>query len=264
MGDIEQKKLETEAAQHRAGVVNALEGLFASLDPERIGRESVAQLSDTGRDLADAAFQGARRNPAGLALIGIGAAMIVAQSRKGDAPRMTARTPQAAMAGQDARIAAADDKLERKARIASGRFATGELSSSKMRQMLDAGLDKLGPEARERVIAARLKAVEAQEAVERHARKAQRKVTEAHRTQPFVTGLAAAGIGALVGALLPSTRAEAELMGAKRDQMMRQAEAMLKAEIAELESRGKAAVSAGVQEAKATIRGDEPASAERH
>ena len=246
-------ELEVEARQHRAGVVNALGGLFDALNPERIGRETVEQVSGAGREAVEAAMAGARRNPAGLALIGIGAARVMASARKTDEhPQL--QPARDAMPGQTERMDLASAHMSRRTRIGTGRLASGEYSSSKMRQMLDTGLDKLGPDARKRVMDARLAALDAQEKVEHQARIAKRKVTEAHQSQPFTTGLAVAGIGALIGALLPSTRVEREMVGAKRDQMIRQAEAVMRAEIAELEARGKAAVSASVESAKQELK----------
>lgn len=145
---------------------------------------------------------------------------------------------------QDERIARAADRNAKRAQVAVGRASP---SSSRMRRMLDSGLDRLGPEARDRVISMRLKAVDAQEAAERYARGAAKSAVDTHNSQPLVTGLVAAGIGGLLGALLPSTRREAEIMGARRDAFLRAAEERLSAEIAELETRGKAAVNEAVR-----------------
>lgn len=93
--------------------------------------------------------------------------------------------------------------------------------------------------------------IDAQEAVERHTRQATEQAREAHQSQPFLTGAVVAGLGALIGALLPSTRTEADLMGATRDKMMRDAEAILRDEMSKLEQQGKAAVESGIRSARA-------------
>ena len=95
--------------------------------------------------------------------------------------------------------------------------------------------------------------IEAQEKLDRQARRSAEQARNAHQGQPFLTGVIAAGIGALIGALLPSTKAEAELLGATRDRMMRDAEALLQAELAQLERQGKDAVETGLREAGAEM-----------
>ncbi len=230
-------QLEHQADHHRAHAHNALSALFAAFAPSKLGRQAVEEASGVTEDIAQTALKHARANPAGLALIGVGAALVALN-------RPSAR-PVAAHGTEAERIARADAKLQAKARVASN---TTPISASTMRKMLDAGLDHLPPQARERVIEARLKAIDAQDAVERRARKIASQAREAHQSQPFTTAMAIAGLGALVGALLPSTRTEDALLGAKRDQLMRSAEAALKAEMVEIEARGKAAVDAAARE----------------
>jgi len=229
------QEIETEAEHHRAGAAAALSGLAHRLAPERIGHDAVSQGAQIAGDFGRSALSEVKRNPAGIALIGIGAAVILSgMGRK--------RAPQTALGTEAERIAAADARIKAKARITAAAPAS---SASSMRSLLDKGLDHLPYEARQRVTKARLKAVDAQEAVERHAKRAAAQASAAHNERPFATGLIAAGVGGLIGALLPSTRTESTLLGAKRDQLMREAEAVLRAEIADLEARSKSAVTAG-------------------
>ncbi|MEO1138182.1 MAG: hypothetical protein AAFW87_01890 [Pseudomonadota bacterium] len=238
-------KLERDADAHRAGLADAMGQLIHAFNPQRLGEEAVEHAAQTGRTAASVAVKAAKDNPAGLALIGIGAALLMTNRRNQTAPQ-TAVSPLDAMQGQTDRIAKAEDRIRNRAQIKNNSAASKPAASS-MRRMLDHGLDKLGPGARNRVIAMRLKAIDAQETIERHARNARKVAVEAHQTQPFVTGLAIAGVGALIGALLPSSRREAELMGAKRDQLFRAAESALREELSALETRGKAAVQAAVE-----------------
>ena len=154
------------------------------------------------------------------------------------------------MENYDDRIARADRQMKAREQAQSGHFAASQ-SASRLRKTLDNGLDKLSPEARARVTEARIKVIDAQEKLDRQARRSARQVSAAHQSQPFLTGALVAGIGALIGALLPSTKAEADLMGATRDKMMRDAEAVLRDELAKLERQGKAAVESGIREARA-------------
>lgn len=56
--------------------------------------------------------------------------------------------------------------------------------------------------------------------IEHGARKAENSIEDFVHENPFLAGLITAGIGAIVGAALPSTRREDELLGHARDQVM--------------------------------------------
>ena len=242
--------LESNAAQHRARLGSTIAELTNALNPERIANEALGTTSQLSQSAVNAAVTAARRNPAGLALVAMGAAAFLLGSGKQTASPVA--DPQF-RGGHDTRIAKAEAKIAAKAQIETGRFSAPGASAASMRKWLDAGLDRLGPDARERVMKARLKVIDAQEIVERHTAKAATAARQAHQSQPFATVLAVAGIGALVGALLPSTRAEGNLMGAKRDQLMRQAEAVLRAEAGNLHAKGADAVRSGVRAAQDTF-----------
>ncbi|MEO0744425.1 MAG: hypothetical protein AAFY49_03665, partial [Pseudomonadota bacterium] len=105
-------------------------------------------------------------------------------------------------------------------------------SASRMRAALHAGLDKLPPEAKARILNAREAAISAQDAVERRTARMAGQAHTMARQNPVACAAAAFGAGALVAALLPSTRREDALLGARRDAMMAQAQQMLQAEMA--------------------------------
>ncbi len=243
-------QLERNVETHRAQLAGQISALAASVNPEATAKRAVGHTADIGQTVAKAIMDGAQRSPTGLALIGIGAAAIALNSGKRAAPRHALVETE----NFDDRIARADRKMQARERVKSGRFSTNA-SASALRKSLDKGLDRLPPEARDRVTAARLKVIDAQEKIDRQARRTARQAREAHQSQPFLTGAIAAGIGALIGALIPSTKAEAELMGATRDKMMRDAEAVMHDELAKLERQGKAAVETGVREARAEFAG---------
>lgn len=238
--------LERSAETHRAQLTDRLGALASAVNPEANAKRAVGQTADLGETLTRAVLDRAGRNPSGLALIGIGAALLALNTGKKDESQVTSYDD---MIGQDERIARADAHMQTRSKVMTGRFATTN-SASSLRKSLDRGLDKLSPEARARVTEARLKAVDAQEALERQARRASEQARDAHQTQPFLTGAIVAGIGALIGALLPSTRAESDMMGATRDKMMRDAEAVLRNELGKLEDQGKAAVESGLDSAR--------------
>ncbi len=240
-------QLERNAETHRAHLTDRLGELASSVNPEAKAKRAVGQTADLGQTITNAVLDGAKRNPSGFALIGIGAALIAFSATKKDEPKLT---PYDEMGGHDDRIARADAQMQARQQAMTGRFARPQ-SASTLRKSLDKGLDRLSPEARARVTEARLKVIDAQEALERKARHTSQQAQDAHQSQPFLTGAIVAGIGALIGSLIPSTKAEADMMGATRDKMMRDAEAVLRDELRRLEQQGKAAVETGIEHARA-------------
>ncbi|WP_439123961.1 hypothetical protein [Marivita sp.] len=240
-------QLEQNAETHRAELTDQISALASSVNPEANAKRAVGQTADIGQTLAKAVLDGTKNQPAGLTMIGIGAAMIALNTGKKPEPRLTSYDE---MGSHDDRIARADRQMKARAQVKSGRFAASQ-SASTLRKSLDKGLDRLSPEARARVTEARLKVIDAQEKLERQARRTSKQAQEAHQSQPFLTGAIVAGVGAIIGALLPSTKAEADLMGATRDNMMRDAEAVLRDEFSKIEQQGKAAVESSIREARA-------------
>jgi len=100
-----------------------------------------------------------------------------------------------------------------------------------LREKLNDGLDALPDSARTRVLDARKAALDAQERVEAQARKAAQKSQTFMHNQPLAVGALAVGMGALIGALLPSTRREDELLGEHRDAVMAVAKNTLQDEL---------------------------------
>ncbi|CUH75656.1 DUF3619 family protein [Tropicibacter naphthalenivorans] len=238
MSDTSTTDLEQQVRAERARFAASLSGLAQAADPRKNGDHAMQQMTETGQALAGKAARAAKDNPAGLALIGVGLAVLALN------PSKRSETPDPR--SFDDRVAHADQRMRLKKDIEQDRP-----SASKMRQALDAGLDKLPPEARERVKAARLKAIDAQDKLEREAARMTQAAKDTHQSQPLLTAAIAAGIGGLIGALLPSTERESELLGAQRDAFMRDAEAVLRAEMHTLAKAGADAVAARLDSAPA-------------
>jgi len=100
-----------------------------------------------------------------------------------------------------------------------------------LREKLNDGLEALPTTARDRVLKARKAALSAQEKVELQARKAAQKSQTFMHDQPLAVGALAVGMGALIGALLPSTRREDDLLGEHRDTVMSVAKSTLHEEL---------------------------------
>lgn len=107
----------------------------------------------------------------------------------------------------------ARDFAAEKASVVSG-FA------SDLKARFAAGLDNLTPEARDRIVAAREQAYGAMLKAERMGRDAWRDPQATLEDHPLAVGSIGFAIGALAGALLPSTEVENRTLGAERDRMM--------------------------------------------
>lgn len=250
MTDRSLDELDNKASQHRSQLAGTLSRLLGAVDPARNGHQAVSNAASLGHDLTNTLAQTARRNPVALTLVGTGLALLATKTGQVSPARDSATSGP----GFDDRLKAADQARAREARLDATSPYVGNADASRLEKALDAGLDRLGPKARERVIAARRKAIEAQNEVERHAARLRAQAARTHHEQPLTTGLLAVGLGAVIGGLLPSTKRETELMGAKRDQLFRHAEAMLHEELAALEDRANRAVDAGVRSVKQEFR----------
>ncbi|WP_405402673.1 DUF3618 domain-containing protein [Paracoccus sp. Ld10] len=130
-------------------------------------------------------------------------------------------------------------------RVSDGTNSLGNRARH-FRDRLGEGTEGMSEEARRRIETARHKALDASEAASRQMAKANRQVARSYDNEPLLFGALALLGGAALGALLPGTRRENELMGDYRDQLFDEAEAVYQEEKGRLEN----AVSAGLDEAK--------------
>jgi hypothetical protein len=130
-------------------------------------------------------------------------------------------------------------------RVSDGTSALGDRARH-FRDRLGEGTDGRSEDARRRIETARRKALDASEAASRQMAKANRQVARSYDNEPLLFGALALLGGAALGALLPGTRREDELMGEYRDQLFDEAEAVYQEE----KSRLGDAFSAGLEEAK--------------
>lgn len=238
MPDGSLTEIEQRVARDRAALAEALDRLGDTLAPDRLRAEAQSTLDRYGREVGGQLWDATRQNPAALAMLATGLALLLSNAaRRADdaAARRPAAGPQAvspaeAMTGFDARVAAADREM----RAGMTGRAPEPPRAARMRVALERGLERLPPAARRRVIDARLAAIRAQDAVERRARRLTRESEALIDDQPVVTGAAAFGVGVLMAALLPGTRQEDALLGRHRDEAMRAAGDALARELAAL------------------------------
>lgn len=115
-----------------------------------------------------------------------------------------------------------------------------------LRDRLSEGTEDMSEEARRRIEAARRKALDASDAVSRQMAQANRKIARNYDNEPLLFGALALLGGAALGAMLPGTGREDELLGDYREQLFDEAEKVYQEEKGRI---GKA-VSAGMDEAK--------------
>ncbi|TJZ79814.1 DUF3618 domain-containing protein [Paracoccus hibiscisoli] len=130
-------------------------------------------------------------------------------------------------------------------RLSDGTAALGERARH-FRDRLEEGTEGMSEEARRRIETARRKALDASDAASRQMAQANRKVAQSYDNEPLLFGALALLGGAALGALLPGTRREDELMGDYRDQLFDEAEEIYQEEKTRLGD----AFSAGLDEAK--------------
>lgn len=219
---------EKQVKQDRDALAASLETLSRTMEPTQLKSEVSATVEAYGRQL----WTVARDNPAACALLGIGATLLVSglghRSRTDGHVGSNAVPPNRAMDGFDERVAAADDAIKRQE---VPEPVVQPASASRMRATLRNGLDRLPPDARRRVLAARLSALRLQERLEHRARSATAQTAKAVRDHPTEAAALAFGLGVLGAAFAPSTEAEDKLLGAERDALMQSARDALKKEM---------------------------------
>ena len=112
---------------------------------------------------------------------------------------------------------------------------------------LKEGTEHMTDAARDRVIAARQAAYNAQRNLDQHARAYASQGRDAYGEHPLIGGLLAFGLGAAIGAALPRTRQEDAYVGSYRDRALEEAERIYHAEVGKLQEVARAAA----EEAKA-------------
>ena len=226
------KTIERTAAAERQELAASLDALSSAVNPENLQTHAAALAENYGGDIGRQAWGAAKQNPAAFALVGAGIGLLLT----GTGTRPDARPPaqtlvptDRAYVGFDARVEAADQELKQEE--AEMYQPQTEPRAAWLRAKLNDGLDALPPAAQKRVVAAREAVLEAQEKVEAKSRATAQKSQTFMQDQPIAVGALALGFGALLGALLPSTRREDDLLGEYRDAAMAAARTTLKEEI---------------------------------
>jgi hypothetical protein len=114
--------------------------------------------------------------------------------------------------------------------------------SADLRARLSEGTEHMSEQARARVMGARTRAAEAQARIEQRGAVYRDQGYRFYEEQPLMVGAIVMGIGALIGAALPRTHRENELIGGYRDQAFDEAERVFREEAAKARAVAEAAV----------------------
>lgn len=233
MSDLDEIAKQVEL--DRARLALSLDALTETVKPQNVAQDVTNAVQDAGGDLAQKALRSLRDQPAGGLLVSLGLGLLAAGADRKPtpapaAPQPAANDPMDSMVGFDARVAAAEETLRKEAAGAP------QPEASKLKAALNSGLEQLPPKARMRVVRAREAVISAQESVERQTKDAKRKTSGFIREQPLAAGALAVGFGILAGALLPGTRREDALLGARRDALMADARRALDEELVKAEA----------------------------
>lgn len=229
----EYKSIERAAAGERQKLAASLDTLSSAISPENIQSQAAVMVEAYGGDIGRQAWGAAKQNPAAFALVGAGIGLLLT----GTGTRPETERPDTnlvptddAYVGFDARVAAADTEIKQEATGMIEQDNTAPRATW-LRAKLNEGLDALPEEAQQRVLQARHAVIDAQEKVEMKARETKQKSATFLNEQPLAVGALALGMGALIGALLPSTHREDDLLGEHRDAAMASARNALKTEL---------------------------------
>ena len=137
----------------------------------------------------------------------------------------------------------------------SSRIVTkSDMGDDSLLNRLLEGTEKMTDAARDRVIAAREAAIDAERRLEARARDYGVAGRDAYYSQPLIGALVAFGVGALAGALVPRTRVEDRHLGPARDRAMLEAERIYRSEAANLRAQAESFAEDTLDSAKSAIR----------
>ncbi len=270
-------EIERDIEMERVALARSIDELQRTLSPDAFAQRATTLIRDNGGEIVDTAVRQIRENPMALALTSVGLTWLMVgpvQNRYDPAGYLSAkreqfmpeRSPRPARAKPSVtydhrtyetvsgfRRPDPDDSFEtRMARAETRRYdpairadadrtsrtqtrrATGKKS---LRDRLIEGTETMTDAARDRVMAAREAAFEAEQRLEARARQYSAASRDAYSSQPLMGALVAFGVGAVIGGILPRTQTEDRHLGAARDRALVEAERVYRQEVAGLRAK---------------------------
>lgn len=223
------EEIESDIERTRAEVSSTIDAIQSKLTPGQLMDQAVAYArtslpADFGSNLSNAV----RDNPIPVALVGIGLAWLMASGRNADGQ---ARQRRQAVRYAETDLATGEQQEGTMHRAASRIGETGRGLKDKTSEIghrisdstsaVTGRAREMGQGARERISAISSRS---QQGYYRTRDSLSHMVDE----QPLAVGALGLAVGTLLGALLPGTRREDEMMGEKRDQMVGRASEVLR------------------------------------
>lgn len=218
MTDYENKRspeeIEREVERTRANVSSTIDEIQSRLTPGQMMDQAVAYArtslpADFGANLSNTV----RDNPVPVALIGVGIAWLMSSSRYADGQARLRRQ----MAEHDV-LVGADTGESREGALRHAASKASELGH----RVSDKSAAIAG-RAREVSSGARARLDEVSHRSQERYYRAKDSFSHMVEEQPLVLGALGVAVGTVLGALLPSTRREDELMGRTRDHLLESA-----------------------------------------
>lgn len=208
---------EIELTQQR--MEQTIEAIRHDLSPGQIVDQAIHWLKEgrvggTASGFADSLSNTIKENPVPVALVGIGLTWLAVSSRGSSRARTSS---------VDETGFGVAGSLERREGIEGAEPGGLESAREKARDIADSAREKTA-ELKERAATvsheAGERAREAKSRVQGAASRARESSSELWESQPLVVGAIAVGVGALLGALLPSTPRERRALGPTRDELL--------------------------------------------
>lgn len=256
--------IERENEQIRADMGRTLAALERKLSPGQLLDRALGMLRDNSGDTVMKLGQSVKQNPLPLILTTVGIAWMVAANRRsatmadGAFDRMNGEPPEYGTDDYSARGDAAEADTESesglqrtmqaaKQKVASAKARVGEAvnaAGERLHRTTDEAGE--GTSARMHRVAqsARLQGQRARHSLER-----------LMDEQPFALGALGIAIGAIIGAVLPATEREDQLLGEKRERVLDQVKQAGSRKYEEVRTTAKQAGRAAMDSAKAVVQG---------
>lgn len=282
------KEIEAELQTERDVLRAQLASLEAQFSPDRLVNKATSMISDLGSGAATTA----RRNPGPFAVTAGGLAWLafkLATNNTGprvDFDRTSSdtvggfRRDEAAMAGFDERLAAADRAMhgadnavyqegdysmtDTSTNTSNSRFGQAKErlyeTSESLRSRIEEGLDGLPDGAKDRIRKARETAISVHARAEQETARAAAAARHTMQENPLLVGALAVAAGAALAMMLPRTQVEDRTIGAHRDRLFDEAERIFREEKAKLQATAEEMVAEGQKRVKESLASDDGAS----
>lgn len=240
------EQIERRLARERAEIGNTIDALQERLSPGQFVDHALGYMKTTGAEVASRVGRTAKENPWPLVVTGVGLAWLVASAARnsnGNSARSAAgidHRPDHPLVDDDSdsmlqRARDAAESVQRSAGEAESRFQERVTEAKAKALSLKREAGESAEKFRDRVDAKfgelRTRAAAKARALRERASAAQERTKELYSAEPLVAGALGVLAGALLGALVPTTRTEDRLIG-EHAQRIRQGAVDMAAEAA--------------------------------